>query len=277
VTLVGEGFSAAKRDLRARVTLNPDPAEAGLLDAGFAELRLRGGASDFRTVARSGSGTVTLAGTAKFGPELELQVHRGVIKRLDVAAVAGGSDVSSLDAEFILKSRGTSPRTASAQARLSQVSLVYGSGTFDQGRIQLNLDGGAVDVRGSGRLNGDSVAVSARAHPFLATPSLARRDIPLSRLQLGSLLPDAGLYGENAGTARRLADDRARLWVPANACHALRVSGRRGRPRGGRTSSMPQCRDGDRHREQRTVRHPGTHRFGTRSPAPAPGFRPASN
>ncbi len=202
VSLVGQGFSATKGDLRARVTLDPDRAQAGLLDAGFADVRLRGGTGDFRTIARSDSGTVTLSGTAKLGPELELQIHRGVIKRLDVAAVAGDSGVSSLDAEFTLKSRGTSARTASARVRLAQVGLVYGSRTFNQGRIQLSLDSGAVDVRGTGRINGDSVVVSALAQPFLAVPSLSLRNFSFSGLELGSLLPDAGLDGEISGTAR---------------------------------------------------------------------------
>ena len=208
LNLVGEGFSPAKADLRARVTLDPDPAEAGLLDAGFAELRLRGGTGDFRTSARSDSGTVTLSGTAKLGAALQLQIHRGVVERLDVAALAGDSGGSSLDAEFTLKSRGSSVKAASAQARLSQVSLAYGSRTFNQGLIQLDLDNGAVHVRGTGRLDGDSVAVNAVAHPFLAVPSLALRNFSFSRLDLGSLLPDAGVGGEISGTARGRVEGR---------------------------------------------------------------------
>ncbi len=208
VALVGEGFSAEKRDLRARVTLNPDPAAAGLLDAGFAEMRLRGGSGDFRTKARSDSGTVTLSGAAKLGPELELQIHRGVIKGLNVAAVVGDSGVSSLDAEFTIKSRGTSARRASAHVTLDQVKLVYGPRTFSQGRLQLDLDSGAVDVRGTGRINGDSVVVSAVAHPFLAVPSLSLRDFSFSRLELAGLLPEARIEGEFSGTARGRVEGR---------------------------------------------------------------------
>ena len=208
LNLVGEGFSPAKADLRARVTLDPDPAEAGLLDAGFAELRLRGGTGDFRTSARSDSGTVTMSGTARLSPGLELQIHRGVVKRLDVAALAGDSGGSSLDAQFTLASRGSSVKAASAQARLTQVSLAYGSHTFDQGLIRLDLDSGAVHVKGTGRLDGDSVAVNAVAHPFLAVPSLALRNFSFSRLDLGSLLPDAGVVGEISGTVRGRVEGR---------------------------------------------------------------------
>ncbi len=151
---------------------------------------------------------MTLSGTAKFDPELELQVHRGMIKRLDVAAVAGDSGVSSLDAEFTLKSRGSSARTGSAHARLAQVSLVYGSHSFDQARLELELDSGAVQIRGTGQLDGDSVAVNALAHPFLAVPSLALRSFSFSRLDLGALLSNAGLAGEISGTARGRVEGR---------------------------------------------------------------------
>jgi translocation and assembly module TamB len=221
VKLVGQGFNPSSADFAARVTIDSAPGRGGLLRRGFAEVQLRGGSGPFRTVTHAGTGMLAMRGRLRLKPQLELWLDRGSVRRLDVAAFSGDSAPILVDADFNLRSRGIPGKTGWARANLDQVSLGYGSHTFDQGRMQLELDSGAVDVRATGRVNGDSVVVSAVAHPFLAAPSLWLRDFSFSRLELAALL---GVDGEISGTARgRVAGrrlDQLQLQTTVSLAHS---------------------------------------------------------
>ncbi len=208
LSLAGSGLDPRRADLRALAAIDPGSGQAGLLDSGWVEVRLRGGAARMRADIGVTGGTVAVAGTATLGPELELRLQRGSIEGVDVAALLGDSNASSLDAGFTLQSRGTSPRLARARASLLGASLSYGSHTVNDGRLNISIDSGTVHLTGEARLDGAFLDATAVAYPFHTEPGLILRKLGFRRLDLARLLPNTGVSGEISGTARGQARGR---------------------------------------------------------------------
>ncbi|HEY8196073.1 MAG TPA: hypothetical protein VIG04_03805, partial [Gemmatimonadales bacterium] len=208
LSLAGSRFDPKRADLRLLAAVHPASSQVGLLDSGSAEVRLRDGAALLRTVVGVAGGTVSVAGTATLGPELQLRLSRGSIKGVDLAALLGDSSASSINAGFTLQSRGASPRVADARARVLSANLSYGSHTVSDGRFNVRIDSGTVYLTGEARVDGAVLDATVVAHPFHAEPSLSVTNLGFRRLDLARLLPNTGVPTEISGTARGQARGR---------------------------------------------------------------------
>jgi translocation and assembly module TamB len=202
LSIAGRGFNPRQANLQALAAIDSRPGNAGLLDSGAAKIRLRNGVAGIRSVVGLTGGTVTAAGTATLGPELELRVDRASLKGVDIAAVLGDSNPSSLDAELTFHSRGTSPTLARFQATIHAVDLSYGPHDVHQGRLDLSLQRGAARVTGKAQVDGGSLEAIVTAHPFGAEPGVRLRELRFSHIDLARLIPGSGITGEVSGTVR---------------------------------------------------------------------------
>ncbi|HYE94984.1 MAG TPA: translocation/assembly module TamB domain-containing protein [Rubricoccaceae bacterium] len=174
-TFSAEGTGIDPQTMTARAEVHLDPSRFGEFELVDLDLTasFAGGVVNFDGAADLGrAGSLRAEGTA-WPFESVLRFHaRGRADHLDLAELTGNpANASDLNGAFVASGRGTDVATLALDATLDLDPSSYGAQEVTAGRLTLNLDRGALALRGDLATPEGRFALDITGRPFDETPT----------------------------------------------------------------------------------------------------------
>ena len=198
----GYGFSPDAADLQATVTLGPSTINNYRVDDGRVNLAMQGGDLTYGVRFLFPDGLLVANGDASLGERIRYTIQRGRFENVDLAALMGQDQPSSLNGSFVLQGAGLDPQALTAEAVLEMEPSSFGDYRLAAGRIQVDFSGGRLDagvqaeLEDSGHFN---FAVVTRPFDDIPTLNITRGEF--RNVNIGAFMADSEQESNLSGTA----------------------------------------------------------------------------
>ncbi|MEX1055565.1 MAG: hypothetical protein WED81_06015, partial [Rhodothermales bacterium] len=200
--LEGSGFDPAVADVCADVRLSSSTINNLQIEDGRMDLRLTDGDMSFGMRFLFPDGLLVANGRAEIEDPLQFVVERGRFENVDLAALLGQDQASSLNGRFELEGTGTDPQEMNLEASLTMAPSTFGHLQLDEGSVTLDLENGRLAINAlaqfeeAGRFN-----FAAYTRPFDEMPTFHVTRGEFTNVNVGALVNQPDQDTDLSGTA----------------------------------------------------------------------------
>ncbi|MEX0746500.1 MAG: hypothetical protein WD275_00780, partial [Rhodothermales bacterium] len=200
--LEGSGFDPAVADVSADVRLSSSTINNLQIEDGRMDLRLADGDMSFGMRFLFPDGLLVANGRAEIEDPLQFVVERGRFENVDLAALLGQDQASSLNGRFELEGTGTDPQEMNLEASLTMAPSTFGHLQLDEGSVTLDLENGRLAINAlaqfeeAGRFN-----FAAYTRPFDEMPTFHVTRGEFTNVNVGALVNQPDQDTDLSGTA----------------------------------------------------------------------------
>lgn len=204
----GRGLNPKQANATLVATSVPSEVRQALLDSARVKVSLRNGIATAEAAAGLTSGLVRARANVWLEPEITYRIDRGTIEGVDLMAVLGDTMGSRINGSISLYGRGLEPSRANLDGLVQVSRSSLGLHDLDEGRVDLKLRGGVVQLSGDVSLDGADLTLLADATPFSTSREVRVREVRFRHIDLARTAPGLRLSSDLSGTATLSARGR---------------------------------------------------------------------
>ncbi len=201
-TVEGSGFAAQTAEMEGSIAMAPSSVNDYTINDGSVEFALTAGELDYGFRFLFPDGLLAANGIAQLEDPFRFTVQRGRFENVDLAALLGNPEASSVNGTFRAEGVGSDPQTMTAEVVLEMEPSTYGRYRLQAGSANLNLEDGLLrmtalaDMAEAGRFN-----FAAVTRPFDDVPTFNVTRGEFTNVDIGALLDQPDQSSDLSGTA----------------------------------------------------------------------------
>ncbi len=198
----GYGFDAQTLELEAAITMGPSTINNARIDDGRVNLDMEGGELTYGVRFLFPEGLLVANGDASLNEPVRYRVQRGRFENVDLAALMGQDEASSVNGTFTLQGVGLDPQTITLEALLDMEPSTFGQYELADATARVDLRSGVLDaVVQAEMVNAGSADFAVVTRPFDDLPTLHITRGEFRNVDIGAFLDDSEQESDLSGTA----------------------------------------------------------------------------